>query len=149
MNKCNIKNKIKTFNGKMYVFCLIRKKYYLLTKEELVRQKIIYYLIKNRGYNVHEIYVEFHSTFYNIKNRIDILVLKKKRPFIMVECKSPEVKISSKSFDQIMKYYLRFKSQYLVLTNGIKNIIFEFKNNGIEFLKKIPKNKKRLLTKLN
>ncbi|MGX7592225.1 type I restriction enzyme HsdR N-terminal domain-containing protein [Candidatus Karelsulcia muelleri] len=123
----------------MYVFCLIRKKYYILTKEELVRQKIIYYLIKTRGYNVHEIYVEFHSTFSNIKYRIDILVLKNNRPFLIVECKSPEVKISSKSFDQIMKYYLRFKSQYLVLTNGIKNIILEFKNNGIEFLKKLPK----------
>ncbi|MGX7590231.1 type I restriction enzyme HsdR N-terminal domain-containing protein [Candidatus Karelsulcia muelleri] len=134
---------IKTFNGKRYVFCLIRNKYYLLTKEELVRQKIISYLIKNRGYNVHEIYVEFHSTFYNIKYRLDILVLKKTRPFLIVECKSPEVKISSKYFDQIMKYYLRFKTQYLVLTNGIKTIILEFQpnGNGIEFLKKIPKNK--------
>ncbi|MGX7586107.1 type I restriction enzyme HsdR N-terminal domain-containing protein [Candidatus Karelsulcia muelleri] len=140
MNKFKLKNKLKTFNGKRYVFCLIRKKYYLLTKEELVRQKIIYYLIKNRGYKVQEIYVEFNSTFYNIKNRLDILVIKKKRPFLIVECKSPEVKISSKSFDQIMKYYLRFKSQYLVLTNGIKTIIFEFKNDGIEFLKQIPKN---------
>ncbi len=136
---CNIK----IFNGKMYVFCLIRKKYYLLTKEELVRQKIIYYLIKNRGYNVQEIYVEFNSTFSNIKYRIDILVLKKKRPFIIVECKSPEVNLSSKKyFDQIMKYYLRFKSQYLVLTNGIKNIIFEFKNNGIKFLRQLPKTPK-------
>ncbi len=105
-----------------------------------MRQKIIYYLIKNRGYKVQEIYVEFNSTFYNIKNRLDILVIKKNRPFLIVECKSPEVKISSKSFDQIMKYYLRFKSQYLVLTNGIKTIIFEFKNDGIEFLKQIPKN---------
>ncbi|MGX7576825.1 type I restriction enzyme HsdR N-terminal domain-containing protein [Candidatus Karelsulcia muelleri] len=140
MNKFKLKNKLKTFNGKRYVFCLIRKKYYLLTKEELVRQKIIYYLIKNRGYKVQEIYVEFNSTFYNIKNRLDILVIKKKRPFLIVECKSPEVKISSKSCDQIMKYYLRFKSQYLVLTNGMKTIIFEFKNDGIEFLKQIPKN---------
>ncbi|WP_204098323.1 type I restriction enzyme HsdR N-terminal domain-containing protein [Candidatus Karelsulcia muelleri] len=140
MNKFQLKNKLKTFNGKRYGFCLIRKKYYLLTKEELVRQKIIYYLIKNRGYKVQEIYVEFNSTFYNIKNRLDILVIKKKRPFLIVECKSPEVNISSKSFDQIMKYYLRFKSQYLVLTNGIKTIIFEFKNDGIEFLKQIPKN---------
>ncbi|MGX7590369.1 type I restriction enzyme HsdR N-terminal domain-containing protein [Candidatus Karelsulcia muelleri] len=140
MKKLNIKNNLKTFNGKRYVFCLIRKKYYILTKEELVRQKIIYYIIKNRGYKVNEIYVEFNSSFYNIKNRIDILVLKNKRPFIIVECKSPEGNISYKYFDQIMKYYLRFKSQYLVITNGIKTIIFEFKNNGIEFLKKIPKN---------
>ncbi|MGX7593190.1 type I restriction enzyme HsdR N-terminal domain-containing protein [Candidatus Karelsulcia muelleri] len=140
MNKFKLKNKLKTFNGKRYVFCLIRKKYYLLTKEELVRQKIIYYLIKTRGYKVQEIYVEFNSTFYNIKNRLDILVIKNNRPFLIVECKSPEVKISYKSFDQIMKYYLRFKSQYLVLTNGIKTIIFEFKNDGIEFLKQIPKN---------
>ncbi|MGX7592638.1 type I restriction enzyme HsdR N-terminal domain-containing protein [Candidatus Karelsulcia muelleri] len=140
MNKFKLKNKLKTFNGKRYVFCLIRNKYYILTKEELVRQKIIYYLIKTRGYKVKEIYVEFNSTFYNIKNRLDILVIKNNRPFMIVECKSPEVKISSKSFDQIMKYYLRFKSQYLVLTNGIKIIIFEFKNDGIEFLKQIPKN---------
>ncbi|MGX7586389.1 type I restriction enzyme HsdR N-terminal domain-containing protein [Candidatus Karelsulcia muelleri] len=140
MKKFKIKNKLKTFNGKRYVFCLIRKKYYILTKEELVRQKIIYYLIKNRGYKVQEIYVEFNSTFYNIKNRLDILVIKNKRPFLIVECKSPEVNISYKSFDQIMKYYLRFKSQYLVLTNGIKTIIFEFKKDGIEFLKQIPKN---------
>ncbi|MGX7593478.1 type I restriction enzyme HsdR N-terminal domain-containing protein [Candidatus Karelsulcia muelleri] len=141
---CKIKCKIKTFNGKMYVFCLIRKNYYLLTKEELVRQQIIYYLIKHRGYLVHEIYVELNYSFYNIKNRLDILVLKKHRPFIIVECKSPEVNIYYKSFDQIMKYYLRFKSQYLVLTNGMKTISFELKKNSIEFLKKIPKNNSKL-----
>ncbi|MGX7592502.1 type I restriction enzyme HsdR N-terminal domain-containing protein [Candidatus Karelsulcia muelleri] len=124
----------------MYVFCLIRKKYYLLTKEEFVRQQIIYYLIKNRGYPVNEIYVEFHYAFSNMKTRLDIIVIKNNRPFIIVECKSPEGNISYKYFDQIMKYYLRFKSQYLVITNGMKNIIFEMKTSGIELLKKIPTN---------
>ncbi|WDE42271.1 type I restriction enzyme HsdR N-terminal domain-containing protein [Candidatus Karelsulcia muelleri] len=130
------------FNGKLYVFCLIRKKYCLLTKEEVVRQQLISYLIKNRGYNVNEIYVEFKYSIHNMTNKIDIIVFKKKRPFIIVECKSNDVNISYKYFDQILKYYLIIKSKYLVLTNGIKNIIFGFQNNAndIEFFKKIPKN---------
>ncbi|MGX7590517.1 type I restriction enzyme HsdR N-terminal domain-containing protein [Candidatus Karelsulcia muelleri] len=129
-------------NGKVYVCCLIRKKYYLLTKEEVVRQQLISYLITNRGYKVKEIYVELKYSIYNMTKIIDLIVFKNKKPFIMVECKSSDVNISSKSFYQIMKYYLILKSKYLVLTNGIKKIIFGFKNNGndMKFFKKIPKN---------
>ncbi|MGX7590087.1 type I restriction enzyme HsdR N-terminal domain-containing protein [Candidatus Karelsulcia muelleri] len=137
-------NKFQTlkFNGKLYVLCLIRKKYYLLNKEEVVRQQVISYLIKNRGYNVNEIYVEFKYYIQNMTNKIDILVVKNNRPFIIVECKSNDGNLSSKYFDQIMKYYLIIKSKYLVITNGIQNIIFGFQNHAtdIEFFKKIPKN---------
>ncbi|MGX7593051.1 type I restriction enzyme HsdR N-terminal domain-containing protein [Candidatus Karelsulcia muelleri] len=127
-------------NGKVYVCCLIRKKYYILTKEELVRQQLISYLIKNRGYKVKEIYVEFKYYLQNMKKSIDIIVFKKTRPLILIECKAS--KISYKDFDQIMKYYLIFKSKYLVITNGMKNIVFGFQKNAndIEFFKKIPKN---------
>ncbi|MGX7592771.1 type I restriction enzyme HsdR N-terminal domain-containing protein [Candidatus Karelsulcia muelleri] len=137
-------NKMKTINlkGKVYVFCFIRKQYYLLTQEEWVRQYIIYYIINKRGYNVKDIYVELKAYRAHMTHRMDIIVFKNKRPFIIVECKSKYVNISYTSCDQLMKYYLICKSKYIVLTNGIKTIIFGVQNKGkdIEFLKDIPHN---------
>ncbi len=69
----------KYHNNNTYIYCLIRKKYYLLTKEEYVRQHMLYYLIYNKGYNISSIFVEKYFIFNNVKTRIDIIVYKKKK----------------------------------------------------------------------
>ncbi|XMD33224.1 MAG: type I restriction enzyme HsdR N-terminal domain-containing protein [Candidatus Karelsulcia muelleri] len=79
--------------------------------------------------------------FNNLKKRIDILVYKKKQPFILIECKSSNI-FSKKVFDQIIKYNFYIKSYYLLITNWINNIIFkiDLKNNRILFFNEIPIN---------
>ena len=59
---------------------------------------------------------------------------------LIVECKSPKVKISQNTFDQISRYNLAFKSQYLMITNGLRHYFCEvdYKNNKYSFLKELP-----------
>ena len=60
--------------------------------------------------------------------------------FILVECKAPEVKISQTTFDQIARYNMTLKAQYLMVTNG-KNHYFcqiDFEREHYHFLKELP-----------
>ncbi|XOS86666.1 MAG: type I restriction enzyme HsdR N-terminal domain-containing protein [Candidatus Karelsulcia muelleri] len=129
----------KYHNNNTYIYCLIRKKYYLLTKEEYVRQHMLYYLIYNKGYNISSIFVEKYFIFNNVKTRIDIIVYKKKKPYLLIECKSSCI-FSQKVLSQIMRYNFYIKSYFLIITNWINNIILkiDIKNHIIIFFNEIP-----------
>uniref|UniRef100_UPI0032B2329F type I restriction enzyme HsdR N-terminal domain-containing protein n=1 Tax=Candidatus Karelsulcia muelleri TaxID=336810 RepID=UPI0032B2329F len=129
----------KYYNNNTYIYCIIRNKYYLFTKEEFIRQNILYHLIINKGYDISSIFVEKYFIFNKVKKRIDIIVYNKKKPYILIECKYSCL-FSQKVFDQILKYYFFLKSNYLIITNYINNLIFKIdkKNNRILFFNKIP-----------
>ncbi|WP_259292717.1 type I restriction enzyme HsdR N-terminal domain-containing protein [Candidatus Karelsulcia muelleri] len=130
----------KYHNNNTYIYCLIRQKYYILTKEEYVRQHMLYYLIYNKGYNISSIFVEKYFTINNVKTRIDIIVYKNKKPYLLIECKSSCI-FSQKVLSQILRYNFYIKTNFLIITNWINNIIFQIdrKNNILIFLNEIPK----------
>ena len=77
----------------------------------------------------------------SLTKRYDIVVFNKDGIIVLlVECKSPKVKISQNTFDQISRYNLAFKSQYLMITNGLRHYFCEvdYKNNKYSFLKELP-----------
>ncbi len=130
----------KYHNNNTYIYCLIRQKYYILTKEEYVRQHMLYYLIYNKGYNISSIFVEKYFTINNVKTRIDIIVYKNKKPYLLIECKSSCI-FSQKVLSQILRYNFYIKTNFLIITNWINNLIFkiDIKNNILIFLNEIPK----------
>jgi hypothetical protein len=90
--------KSKRENGKQLIFCPIRKKFLVLQPEELVRQLLLVYLIKEKKYPKSKIAVEKSLRFNELEHRFDILIYdKNNQPFLLVECKAPEVNIK-KSF---------------------------------------------------
>ncbi len=130
----------KYHNNNTYIYCLIRQKYYILTKEEYVRQHMLYYLIYNKGYNISSIFVEKYFTINNVKTRIDIIVYKNKKPYLLIECKSSCI-FSQKVLSQILRYNFYIKTNFLIITNWINNLIFKIdrKNKILIFLNEIPK----------
>lgn len=131
--------RIKIFNKKYYIFCIIRKKFYLLKKEEWVRQNLIRFLIKEKGYN--KIFIEFPILFNNIRKRIDIIILKKNIPYILIECKAPNIKINfMKTIKQTFIYYNIIKCPYIMITNGINNKICFFNKKKIHLIDDLPMN---------
>ena len=59
-------------------------------------------------------------TINNRKKRTDILIFSRDgNPDIIVECKAPHIQISQDTFDQIARYNLKLKANYLIVTNGI------------------------------
>ncbi len=126
--------------NRIHIFCVIRKKFYLFTQEEVIRQYIIFLLKKIKNYKNSNIWVEYPFKINKLKKRIDILVQVQRKPHILIECKNPKIPITQKTFDQISIYNKTIKAPFLMISNGIKNFIFQvdkYKKN-FSFLKQIP-----------
>ncbi len=133
--------KLKQQTGKWFIFDPVRKKYYVLTPEEWVRQHVLQYLIIDKKYPLQWIAVEKELHINRTKRRFDIVVFNRElKPEILVECKAPQVAVTQKTFDQANQYNWLIKAPYLFLTNGLKHYIcrIDFMNNKYEFLKELP-----------
>lgn len=133
--------KTKKEDGKRYLFDPIRKKYLIITPEELVRQLVISYFLIEKSYNKNRIAIEKSLRVNGLLRRWDILVYDKNmNPWLLVECKAPEVKISQATFEQIARYNLTLNVPYLLVTNGLNSFCCEinYDNQSFEFLTEIP-----------
>ena len=142
LNLPNANLKIKLVEGTTQVFDAVRKKYLILTPEEWVRQHFIYFLNVEKKYPLGLMGVEKLVKYNDMRTRADIVLYTTQgRPNMIVECKSPKVKITQDTFNQIAKYNSQLKVQYLVVTNGMKHYCCEMKydTNKIKFLEEIPR----------
>jgi type I site-specific restriction endonuclease len=133
--------KLKTVEEKTHIFDVVRKKYLLLTPEEWVRQNFINYLNKEKNYPLGLMGVEQMVKYNSLKTRADIVLYNTEgKANIIVECKSPEVKITQDAFNQIAKYNSQLKVKYLIVTNGMKHYCckMDYETNEITFLEEIP-----------
>lgn len=144
MQKLNLPSysfSIKEENKKTKIFDVIRKKYFILTPEEWVRQNIIQYLIHEKSVPSGLIAVERGITLNGLRKRTDILVYSKNgNPILLVECKAPMVKINQAVFDQIGRYNINFKLPYLLVSNGMQHYIakIDFEKESFAFINEIP-----------
>jgi len=126
--------KIKKDNNNKIILDEIRKKWVRLTPEEWVRQNFIKYLIfKNIPYSL----INCEKAFYinKVLKRYDIVVYNKCGEVdILVECKASNIKISSKDFDQLMRYNIELKSKFLILTNGLEHFYFKLKKDEMRYI---------------
>ena len=141
LNLPNYKFKLKSSENKTLIFDNLRKKYFVLTPEEWVRQHFVHFLIDEKKYPVSLIAIEKQLTINNRKKRTDILVFNTDgNPDIIVECKAPQIKITQATFDQIARYNLKLKANYLIVTNGLEHFYckMDFEKETYIFLKEIP-----------
>jgi hypothetical protein len=131
--------------GSETIFDPQRKKWVKLTPEEWVRQHFVQYLIREGGYPAGLIAIEMPFRFNSMKKRVDILVHDRNgNPLMIVECKSPEIKISDfyedKVYDQIGEYNMQYNVPYVIVTNGMLNYAFKYntEKKQYEHLLEIP-----------
>ncbi len=109
-----------------YIWGRVRKKWLILTPEEMVRQSVIHFLIDQRKYSERLISVEKTIEYYHKRKRYDIVVYNKLiNPIILVECKSSDVPLNQAAQEQAAIYDQIINGQYVWLTNGYRNIIFQ------------------------
>lgn len=133
--------KIKGEDKSEMIFDPLRKKYVRLTPEEWVRQNFIQYLIQQGKYPAGLIGVEVNFHLNKLARRIDILIHDRRgQPVMLVECKSPDVTINDKVFDQIVCYNMELKVPYIIVTNGLAHYICKVSHDdkSYEFLNIIP-----------
>lgn len=144
MQKLNLPTysfKLKSNEKHTLIFDDLRKKYFVLTPEEWVRQHFVQFLIHDKKYPVSLIALEKQLILNNLKKRTDIVVFNNSgNPDIIVECKAPHIKISQDTFDQIARYNLKLNANYLIVTNGLEHYFckMDFENENYIFLNEIP-----------
>lgn len=132
---------LKNRENKRYILDPVRKKEVVLTPEEWVRQHCIQFLLHEKSYPLALINVEKKIDLFGITKRYDIVVFNPSGELdILVECKAPSVKITQTTFDQIARYNLQLKSNYLMVTNGLSHIYcqMDYQNKRYHFLPKLP-----------
>jgi hypothetical protein len=122
------------------IFCLIRKKWMVLTPEEWVRQHFLNLLIKHLNYPKGLIKLEHSMNYFRTAKRSDITVLDRNgNVFLLVECKSADVALDKKVMNQLSEYNKVLDSKYLAISNGMKHFIWEKKGDGFEQINEFPK----------
>lgn len=134
----NIKKK---GNDGLVILDTLRKRWVALTPEEWVRQNFVRYLIEDREFPAALMNNEISLTQNGIKRRCDTLVANRQGlPLVIVEYKAPTIEISQKTFDQIVRYNMVLRAQYLIVTNGMRHYCckIDYENNSYAFLQEIP-----------
>ena len=134
--------RFKNSENKVYIFDVIRKKFIVLQAEEWVRQHLVHNLMFDKKYPRHLINVEKQLKVNNLIKRYDVVVFNPDASIeILVECKSPKINITQTVFDQIARYNLHLKANYLFVTNGLDHFYckMDLEHKKYTFLRGIPK----------
>ena len=133
--------RFKNNENKLSIFDEIRKKFIILTPEEWVRQHVVQFLLEEKKYPKPLINVEKVLKVNGLRKRYDVVVFNSDGSiFILIECKAPQIKITQTTFDQIARYNMTMKAQFLMVTNGLNHYFckMDFENEKYVFLENLP-----------
>jgi len=132
---------VKRIDGKRCLYDEVRKKWLVLQPEEMVRQLIVYYLLEEKGYNRNRISMEKGLKVNTLHRRFDLLVYDMNmQPFLLIECKAPQVAVSQEVFHQVAAYNSSLKVPYVMVSNGMTTYCCAINHEKEEFrfLEEVP-----------
>lgn len=128
-------------DGRPAIFDVIRRRYVALTPEEWVRQHFVHYLLEHKGYPSALLANEVQLTLNGMSRRCDTVLYRRDlTPRLIVEYKAPEVEITQRVFDQITRYNMVLRADYLVVSNGLQHYCcrLDYHRHSYSFLRDIP-----------
>ena len=128
-------------NGKNVIFDVIRRRYVALTPEEWVRQHFTHFLLKEKGYPQGLLANEVQINLNGTRKRCDtVLYNRDLTARMIVEYKAPTVEITQAVFDQITRYNMVLKVDYLIVSNGLNHYCcrMDYANQNYVYLPGIP-----------
>lgn len=131
--------KLKGTETQTQIFDELRKKWLVCTPEEWVRQHLVMYLIQN-GYPKGLIGIEQQLKVNGMSRRADVVIYTTDRqPFLLVECKAPEIKLSQKTLNQAVAYNSVLSVPNVMISNGIQHFIITTDIHGNpHYLSELP-----------
>lgn len=130
---------MKTEAGKDMIFDPLRKRWLLLTPEEWVRQNLAQYLIQVKKYPSSLIAMEKVIRLGELKKRFDILVYDQHhRPWMMIECKAPAVKLDEAVLHQLLRYHISVPAGLLIISNGEYTYGWEKREQHLRLITELP-----------
>jgi len=127
--------------GKNEIFDDFRKKFVIVTPEEWVRQNFMQYLKEVKKYPPMLMAIEKGIKVNNMQKRFDAVIHNRNgKPIMLIEFKSPDVKLTQKVMEQISRYNLSLDVNYLLISNGLSHYCctIDKKTETFTFLDEIP-----------
>lgn len=115
--------------GVPFIWDEVRKDFFKLTPEEWVRQHLIQFFL-TEGYSLKSIIVEKKIKLHRTTKRLDVLVMKQAKPFILCECKAPDIPLTNKTLEQVVRYNLVVDAEQILITNGLLHRWFNKNADG-------------------
>jgi hypothetical protein len=131
----------KVINSKEYLFDELRKKWVLMTPEEVVRQNCWKYLHLQKNYPKSLFVIEKQISVNGLAKRFDLLIYNNDgKPEMIIECKKPSLKIDDNVLNQILSYQSKLNARYLLISNGLESYCLHvnLRTNKVDYLKEIP-----------
>lgn len=133
--------RLKRNRDAVMVFDSIRRRYVRLTPEEFVRQQFTSWMVNSLHYPhsllANEIGIRLNGTL----KRCDTVVFNNDTSILMIiEYKAPEVSITQEVFNQIVRYNMVLKADYLVVSNGLHHYCckMDYNKETYAFLTAVP-----------
>ena len=105
--------------GQGQVWDDLRKKWLVLTGEEYVRQQLVQFILQEKKIGKGRVGIEREIHYHQLRKRFDMIIFDQEaNPFILIECKAPNVKLSEQTLHRIARYNQVFQAPHLLLTNG-------------------------------
>lgn len=121
----------KSASGEVEVWAEGRGVWLRLTPEEEVRRRVVRHLIERLGVPRTHIVEEYPVNLNSQPQRADIVVVDRElKPWLVVECKAPEVPISQSVIDQAVRYNSIIGANQVVVTNGKRVRAFALTEKG-------------------
>ena len=141
LNLTTFQFRLKEEKELLYIYDPSRRKYVRLTPEEWVRQNFTAFLIEYRQFPRGRIAQEISIKFNGMSRRIDTVIYDQHgSPIVLVEYKSPDVKITQDTFNQIVRYNMVMQVPYLIVSNGLNHYCckMDYAQNKASYLREIP-----------
>jgi hypothetical protein len=121
------------------LFDAVRRKNLKSLPEERVRQSLLRWLTEEIGAPARLIAVEYPLSALDpvSRKRADVVVWRGDavagglRPWLLAECKAPDVRLTETVADQVRGYAAKIRAEYLLVTNGLETRVFQ--RRGAQF----------------
>ena len=125
----------------LLIYDPLRQKFVALTPEEWVRQNFTAFMQRSLGYPSGLMANEIGIKLNGMTRRCDTVVFNRQAsPLMIVEYKAPGVRITGDVFNQIVRYNMVLKAEYLVVSNGLQHYCchVDYSTLTTRFLPQIP-----------
>ena len=127
-------------DGRLFIWDFVRRRWMMLTPEEWVRQHFSHWMTEHLGYPLARLGHEISLEQNGMQRRADAVFYDREGlPLVIVEFKAPHISISQKTFDQISRYNMVLQVPYLIISNGLQHFCLHVREDGLEFLREIPR----------
>lgn len=140
LNLPTVELRLRREGGQIRVWDPLRGCWLLLTPEEWVRRHLIGLLTARCNVAPLRIVQEYPVELNGQPQRADIVVVDDEaKPWLLAECKAPEVKISQETLAQAVRYNSVVQAPYILLSNGLTTFCCARSGGDYRPLSRIPR----------